>query len=60
MPFEALDVNQLDKDKTEFGQSAAGAVLTQIAKYLPVLNQPTGVSNEGFTCAFTHRIAGSY
>ena len=26
----------------------------------PVLNQSTGLSNEGFTCAFTHRITGSY
>jgi len=59
-PFQALDVNQLDKDITEFGQSAAGAVLTQIARYSPVLNQSTGLSNEGFTCAFTHRITGSY
>jgi hypothetical protein len=59
-PFQALDVNQLDKDITEFGQSAAGAVLTQIARYSPVLNQSTGLSNEGFICAFTHRITGSY
>ena len=59
-PFQRLDVNQLDKDITEFGQSAAGAVLTQIARYSPVLNQSTGVSNEGFICAFTHRITGSY
>ena len=49
-PFQVLDVSQLDKDITEFGQSAAGAVL----------NQSTGLSNEGFTCAFTHRITGSY
>ena len=48
-PFQILDVNQLDKDITEFGQSAAGAVLTQIARYSPVLNQSTGLSNEGFT-----------
>ena len=59
-PFQCLDVNQLDKDITEFGQSAAGAVLTQIARYSPVLNQSTGLSNEGFICAFTHRITGSY
>ena len=48
-PFQVLDVSQLDKDITEFGQSAAGAVL----------NQSTGLSNEGFICAFTHRITGS-
>ena len=59
-PFRDLDVNQLDKDITEFEQSAAGAVLTQIARYSPVLNQSTGLSNEGFICAFTHRITGSY
>jgi hypothetical protein len=59
-PFQVLDVNQLDKDITEFGQSAAGAVVTQIARYSPVLNQSTGLSNEGFICAFTHRITGSY
>ena len=32
-PFETLDVNQLYKDTIEFGQSAAGAILTQIARY---------------------------
>ncbi len=58
--FHRLEVNQLDKDITEFGQSAAGATLTQIARYSPVLNQSTGLSNEGFICAFTHRITGSY
>ena len=31
----------------------------QIARYLPILNQSTGLSNEGFTWAFTHRITGS-
>jgi hypothetical protein len=36
------------------------AVLAQIAGYSPVLNQSTGLTNEGFTCAFTHRITGSY
>ena len=41
-PFETLDVNQLHKDTIEFGQSAAGAILTQIARYSPVLNQSTG------------------
>jgi hypothetical protein len=59
-PFQALGVNQPDKDITEFGQSAAGAVLTQIARYSPVLNQSTGLSNEVFICAFIHRITGSY
>jgi hypothetical protein len=48
-PLQSLDVNQLDKDITEFGQNGAGAVLTQIARYSPVLNQSTGLSNEGFT-----------
>jgi hypothetical protein len=60
MPFQALDGNQLEKDITEFRQSAAGAVLTQIARYSPVLNQSTRLSNKGFTCALTHRITGSY
>ena len=58
-PFETLDVNQLYKDTIEFGQSAAGAILTQIARYSPVLNQSTGLSNQGFIPAFTYRITGS-
>ena len=32
MPFETIDVNQLHKDTIEFGQSAAGVILTQIAR----------------------------
>ena len=50
----------LGKDITEFGQSAAVAVVTIIVRCSPVLNQSIGLSNEGFTCAFTHRITGSY
>jgi hypothetical protein len=46
-------------DATEFGRNAAGAVLTQIARYSPILNQSTVLSNEGFICAITYRINGS-
>ena len=38
-PFDTLDVNQLRKDTIEFRQSAAGAILTQIARYSNILNQ---------------------
>ena len=58
-PFNRLEVNQLDKDITEVGRSAAGAILTQIAEYSLVLNQSTGSTNEGFIWVFTHRITGS-
>jgi len=55
-PFETLDVNQLHNDTIEFGQSAAGAIRTQIARYSPVLNQSTGLSTQGFIPSFTYRI----
>ena len=58
-PFDTLDVNQLHKDTIEFGQSAAGGILTQIARYSNILNQSTGLSNQGFIPAFTYRITGS-
>ena len=58
-PFDTLDVNQLRKDTIEFGQSAPGAILTQIARYSNILNQSTGLSNQGFIPAFTYRITGS-
>ena len=57
--FSRLEVKQLDTNITESGQNVAGAVLTQIAKYSPILNQSTVLSNDGFTCAFTYRINGS-
>ena len=60
LPFGTEEINQLDKDITEFGRSAAGAVLTQIARYSLVLNQANRVSNEGFICVFTQHVIGSY
>ena len=56
-----LDVAQLHNDNIEFGQSAAGAILTQIARHSPVLNQSTGLSNQGFIPSFkqNHRVHGS-
>ena len=49
----------MDKGVSEFGRDGAGSVLTQIARYSPILNQSTGLSNKGFTCAFFHRTTGS-
>ena len=46
--FSRDEVNQLDKDTSEFCRNTAGAVLTQIARYSPIPNQSTGLSNEGF------------
>ena len=46
----------MDKDISEFGRNTAGAVLTQIARYLPIPNQSTGLLNEGFIWSFTFRI----
>ena len=46
--FSRLEINQLDKDISEFGKNTAGAVLTQMVRYSPIPNQSTGVSNEGF------------
>ena len=59
MALNQQEVEQLDVDATEFGRNAAGAVLTQIARYSPILNQSTVLSNEGFICAITYRINGS-
>ena len=59
MALNRQEVKQLDADVTEFGQNAAGAVLTQIARYSPILNQSTVLSNDGFICAITYRIHGS-
>ena len=59
MTLNQQEVEQLDLDALEFGRNAAGAVLTQIARYSPILNQSTLLSNEGFICAITYRINGS-
>ena len=53
--FIREEINQLDKDISEFGKDGAGSVLTQIARYSPILNQSTGLSNKGFMWAFTGR-----
>jgi hypothetical protein len=51
-----LEINQRDKDISEVGRNAAGSVLIQIARYSPISNQSTGLSNEGFIWSFTFRI----
>ena len=56
---ECDEVNQLDKETSEFGRNTAGAVLTQIARYSPIPIQSTGLLNEGFIWSFTFRITGS-
>jgi hypothetical protein len=38
--FSRDEVNQLDKDTSEFCRNTAGVVLTQIARYSPIPNQP--------------------
>jgi hypothetical protein len=57
--FSRDEVNQLDKDISEFGQNTAGTAFTQFARYSPIPNQSTGLSNEGFILSFTFRITGS-
>ena len=37
MALNQQEVEQLDVDASEFGRNAAGAVLTQIARYSPIL-----------------------
>jgi len=59
MTLNREEAKQLDAMITEFGQNAAGAVLTQIARHSPILNQSTVLSNEGYICAATYRINGS-
>ena len=50
--FSRDEVNQLDKDISEFGQNTAGTAFTQFARYSPIPNQSTGLSNEGFIWPF--------
>ena len=53
--FGRVEINQFDKDISKFGQNAARAVLTQIARYLPKPNPSTELSNEGFILPFSSR-----
>ena len=42
-----------------YGRPSLFSPKLPIARYSPILNQSTGLSNEGFTWSFTHRITGS-